>query len=69
MAYRTEGYCGCCCVTIQTMATCSLDGCHRRCFERAGIVHDYCGRTHAKEAVDRGMLHDLAPPHGNCHVR
>lgn len=50
------------------MATCSLDGCSRRRFERDGIVHGYCGRTHAKEAVAKGTLSALKPPHGTCHV-
>ncbi|KAG5189803.1 hypothetical protein JKP88DRAFT_286547 [Tribonema minus] len=27
----------------------------------------FCGRTHAAEAVERGIIPALAPPHGHCH--
>lgn len=47
------------------MATCGLHGCGRPCFQRAGVVHDFCGRSHAKAALGER----LAPPHGICHVR
>lgn len=49
-------------------ACCGIPECSRPCFERNGVVHNFCGRSHAREAVDRGMLESLKPPHGVCHV-
>ena len=45
---------------------CSLQGCRKRKWTepRTGIVHDYCGRTHAEIAL-RGKV---PPPHGSCHT-
>ena len=40
-------------------ATCALLGCARPVWP----PHDYCGRTHAQEALGA-----IAPPHGSCHV-
>ncbi len=54
-----------------TMAlmVCAIPECYRPRHERGGIVHDFCSRTHAQEAADRGMIDQLRPPHGDCHVR
>lgn len=43
--------------------------CTRPCYEGGGVVHDFCGRPHAAEAVSRGMRPRLRRPHGKCHVR
>lgn len=51
------------------MMVCAIPECYRRCFEKSGVVHDFCSRRHAQEAADRGMIHPLQPPHGVCHVR
>ena len=40
-------------------ATCALLGCARPVWP----PRDYCGRTHAQEALGA-----IAPPHGSCHV-
>ncbi|CAM9848754.1 unnamed protein product [Pylaiella littoralis] len=49
-------------------ATCGIPECTRPCHESDGVVHDFCGRTHAAEAVSRGMRARLRRPHGHCHV-
>ena len=48
------------------MATCRLRGCNRPVHRdpKSGITHDYCGRTHAMEALGGA----LADPHGVCHT-
>ena len=48
---------------------CSLQGCTRRVFvdAKTGVEHDYCGRTHAKAALEEQGL-QLPPPHGMCHT-
>ena len=51
------------------METCTLPGCTRPVHRDAatGIAHDYCGRTHAREALEaQGAA--LADPHGKCHT-
>ncbi|CAM9699673.1 unnamed protein product [Scytosiphon promiscuus] len=49
------------------MMACAIPECHRPRHERSGIVHDFCSRTHAQEALNRGMIQQLRPPHGVCH--
>jgi hypothetical protein len=34
---------------------------------QTGIEHDFCGRTHAKAALEQ-QGRELPPPHGACHV-
>ena len=48
------------------MPTCALPGCTRPVHidPTSGIAHNYCGRTHASEALGGG----LAAPHGVCHT-
>lgn len=48
--------------------SCEIPECKRPRFEKNGIVHNFCGRTHAKEALSRGLIKKLLPPHGRCHV-
>eukprot|EP00611_Tribonema_gayanum_P021386 TRINITY_DN409_c1_g1_i2.p1 TRINITY_DN409_c1_g1~~TRINITY_DN409_c1_g1_i2.p1 ORF type:complete len:439 (-),score=135.60 TRINITY_DN409_c1_g1_i2:1682-2998(-) len=55
--------------SFNSTKTCALPGCYKPCWESGGIVHDFCGRTHAAEAVERGIIPSLAPPHGHCHER
>lgn len=50
-------------------ASWGIPECTRPCYESGGVVHDFCGRTHAAEAVSRKMLDSLRRPHGDCHVR
>ena len=49
--------------------SCNYPKCNRPVFiePRTKIAHDYCGRTHAKEAL---LLigKQLPPPHGKCHL-
>ena len=47
------------------VARCALPGCHRPVHVDpvTNVEHDYCGRTHAKQALGDG----LADPHGCCH--
>lgn len=47
------------------VARCALPGCHRPVHVDpvSQVEHDYCGRTHAKEALGA----TLADPHGCCH--
>jgi len=40
------------------MPTCLLPGCARECFVEKGIVHDFCGRTHAIDARKLGLSRD-----------
>ncbi|CAM9541807.1 unnamed protein product [Pylaiella littoralis] len=49
------------------MMACAIPECYRPRCERGGIVHNFCSRTHAQEAADRGMIDQLRPPHGVCH--
>ena len=44
---------------------CALPGCRRPVHvdEVSGVQHDYCGRTHAKQALGD----ELGDPHGCCH--
>lgn len=35
---------------------CGIPKCGRTCYVRDGIVHGYCGKTHAAEAVKTGLL-------------
>jgi len=42
---------------------CALPGCHKPVWASAGIQHDYCGRTHAQQALGQ-----LPAPHGICHT-
>jgi hypothetical protein len=48
---------------------CEFAGCFRPVFvdPETRIPHDFCGRTHAREA-ERQSGRELAPPHGTCHV-
>eukprot|EP00322_Chrysochromulina_rotalis_P018346 CAMPEP_0115845830 /NCGR_PEP_ID=MMETSP0287-20121206/9555_1 /TAXON_ID=412157 /ORGANISM="Chrysochromulina rotalis, Strain UIO044" /LENGTH=392 /DNA_ID=CAMNT_0003299617 /DNA_START=27 /DNA_END=1205 /DNA_ORIENTATION=- len=48
---------------------CELRGCNRPVFvdPLTKIPHDFCGRTHAREA-QAGQGLELPPPHGQCHV-
>jgi len=47
---------------------CALPGCTRPIFVGTGEVqHDYCGRTHAREALE-AVGKQLPPPHGPCHA-
>ncbi|CAM9345382.1 unnamed protein product [Ectocarpus sp. 12 AP-2014] len=48
--------------------SCDIPECKRPRHRRAGIVHNFCGRTHAMEAVSRGRAAKLDRPHGRCHV-
>jgi hypothetical protein len=50
-------------------ALCALPSCNRTRHRDAstGIVHDFCGRTHAEEYARRNGQ-TLQPPHGICHV-
>ena len=43
---------------------CGLPGCHKSVHvdPDTGVEHDYCGRTHAEQA-----LGELQDPHGCCH--
>ncbi|CAN0503618.1 unnamed protein product, partial [Scytosiphon promiscuus] len=34
---------------------CGIPECTRPCNKSDGVVHAYCGRTHAKEAASRGI--------------
>ena len=44
-----------------SLPTCKLSGCNRPCFkEPNGHVHDFCGRTHARE-YQSGKELDLYP--------
>jgi len=50
-------------------ATCGLQGCSLPCHvdPRTGVRHDYCGRTHAQQAL--ALRNQTLPrPHGCCHV-
>jgi len=51
------------------LRVCELHGCHRPAFvdPTTRIQHDYCGRTHAREAMAHSGQ-DLQPPHGVCHT-
>jgi len=51
------------------MKVCRLPGCSRPSFvdPATKIPHDFCGRTHAKEALAVEGL-ELPPPHGLCHA-
>jgi hypothetical protein len=51
-----------------TIPTCGLPGCGNPCYVAQGIVHGYCGRSHAAEALSCGLLASLQEPHGKCHV-
>lgn len=51
------------------MMVCGIPECYRPRHHREGILHDFCSRSHAQEAADRGMIPQLRPPHGDCHVR
>ncbi|CAM9618590.1 unnamed protein product [Ectocarpus sp. 4 AP-2014] len=44
--------------------SCDIPEWKRPRHQRAGIVHDFCGRT----AVSRGLAAELDRPHGRCHV-
>ena len=48
------------------VARCALPGCHRPVHVDpvTDVEHDYCGRTHAKQALGD----ELADPHGCCHA-
>ena len=50
----------------QQRRTCLLPNCHKPVHVDpvSGVEHDYCGRTHAKQALGDA----LADPHGCCHV-
>ena len=52
-----------------TLPVCRLPSCQKLCHidTVTGIIHDYCGRTHAAQDAE---MHDqsLVPPHGICHV-
>jgi len=52
------------------MALCALPGCTLPVHVDAqtGLRHDFCGRTHAQQALKREYGRDLGPPHGSCHV-
>jgi len=43
---------------------CALPHCNKPCWTNAGVVHDYCGRTHALE----GRNGAVQKPHGKCHI-
>eukprot|EP01094_Clydonella_sp_ATCC50884_P021154 TRINITY_DN4583_c0_g1_i1.p1 TRINITY_DN4583_c0_g1~~TRINITY_DN4583_c0_g1_i1.p1 ORF type:complete len:479 (-),score=112.80 TRINITY_DN4583_c0_g1_i1:118-1554(-) len=45
---------------------CTLPGCSRPCYVADRVVHDFCGRTHAKQALRQGVIPKLDPPHGSC---
>lgn len=49
-------------------AVCRLPGCDRPAFAdaRTGITHDFCGRTHAQQAL-ASQGRELPDPHGICH--
>eukprot|EP00752_Nemacystus_decipiens_P006890 g6189.t1 len=49
------------------MMVCGIPECYRPRNQRGGFVHDFCSRTHAQEAADRGMIPPIRPPHGDCH--
>ena len=46
-------------------STCGLSGCRKLVHvdPDTGVEHDFCGRTHAKQALGD----DLQDPHGCCH--
>ena len=48
---------------------CGLPGCFRPAFvdPETRIPHDFCGRTHARQAQE-SQGRELPPPHGPCHV-
>ena len=46
---------------------CDLEGCERPVWVGAGIVHKYCGRSHARDALEREGK-ELQAPHGCCHA-
>ncbi|CAM9472315.1 unnamed protein product [Ectocarpus sp. 13 AM-2016] len=46
---------------------CGIPECTRPCHDGGTVVHDFCGRTHAEEAVSRGIRPSLRRPHGSCH--
>ena len=51
--------------SAQRRGTCQLPGCTRAAHidAQTGVEHDYCGRSHAREALGK-----VADPHGCCHV-
>ena len=56
-------------MAASSSALCALPSCNRPRHRDpgTGIVHDFCGRTHAQEYARRNGQ-TLAPPHGSCHV-
>eukprot|EP00960_Hanusia_phi_P009331 270302-Hanusia_phi.AAC.2 len=48
---------------------CNYYNCHKSAFVEpsTGIQHDYCGRTHARLALE-AQGQNLQPPHGICHL-
>lgn len=35
---------------------CGIPGCTRPCHDDGRVVHEYCGRTHAKQAASSGLV-------------
>ncbi|CAM9994410.1 unnamed protein product [Ectocarpus fasciculatus] len=42
--------------TASMPVLCGLPGCTRPCYDDGLVVHDYCGRTHAKQAASSGLV-------------